>query len=186
MISKLQMMKRRLIVEPLYLKAKEIESPTCSPGEVSEISDMLQSIWECNFTLHNGKAPLVLSWIEITNAKFWFEKAVVIRKQADVCLCIIAKKSKGKKASSPWPTVYDETSKKHPDVYLQDRDEIWEYEYVEVQPEHINKFYENRCPNIKVAQLRFPDGQKLHQQCLKVIVSAFAYLQADKLKEETS
>jgi len=80
MITKLQMMKRRLIVEPLYYKAIEIECPTCSPDEVAQTSDLLQNVWECNFTLHNGKAPLVLNFIEITNAKFWFEKAVVIRK----------------------------------------------------------------------------------------------------------
>jgi len=35
MITKLQMMKRRLIVEPLYYKAIEIECPTCSPDEVA-------------------------------------------------------------------------------------------------------------------------------------------------------
>lgn len=92
------MMKRRIIVEPLYLKACEIECPNCSPTEVDETSEILQNIWETNFTLNNAKAPLVLTFIEIISAKFWFEKAVVIRKQNENCICIVARKSKGNKA----------------------------------------------------------------------------------------
>ena len=55
--------------------------------------ELLTHLWETNYTLNNNKSPLLLAFVEICTAKFWFKRALVLKIQADICLVLVADKS---------------------------------------------------------------------------------------------
>jgi hypothetical protein len=77
---------------------------------------------------------------------------VVLKVTNDKALCIVAAKKDGReKDPSNWPAEYEpddgaarrgEVRKHHQTIFLSELNETWEYEYIEVVPENVYKFYD--------------------------------------------
>lgn len=58
---------------------------------------------------------------------------------------------------------------------MQELNENWNYEYVEIQMENINKYYQERVPNLNAKMLHFTDGKtNLHNKHLRTLLLSFA------------
>jgi len=59
-------------------------------------------------------------------------------------------------------------------VWMAELQEHWEFEYVEVQMENINKYYQERVQNMNAKHLHFTDGKSLHNKHLRLMLLSFS------------
>jgi len=172
---KLQSMKQKKKVEPIFEKTKDINCIHGVPEQVKTMFDLVDELWIANSKLNYNQAPALLQIVEVTTAKHILKPMIVVKVKADSCLCVYAQK-----IADSWPLQYDVHGAEESITELAKRNqpktialpEIYAYEYVDVNYDFISKFYTNRITEID--KIHFISNSQVNEKQLKVIIKEYS------------
>ena len=79
MSIKLQNVKLKKQIEPIYEKTKQINCIKGCPQEVDKVYNLIDKLWDTNYKLYSKVLPALLQVVEVTNARFILKPMIVIR-----------------------------------------------------------------------------------------------------------
>ena len=103
MSVKLQNVKYKKQIEPIYEKTKQIHCIHGVPEEINKVFNLIDKLWDTNYKLMGKLAPVPMQIVEVTTAKYILKPMIVVKVMATRCICIYTEK-----LSDSWPLEYDE------------------------------------------------------------------------------
>lgn len=103
MTVKLQNVKLKKQIEPLFEKTKQVNCIKGCPDEVNKVYDSIDKLWDVNYKLNSKMLPEICQVVEVTTAKHILKPMIVIKVVANRCVCIYTEK-----LADSWPLQYDE------------------------------------------------------------------------------
>ena len=88
MTVKLQNVKLKKQIEPLFEKTKQVNCIKGCPDEVNKVYDLIDKLWDVNYKLNSKVLPEICQVVEVTTGKHILKPMIVIKVVANRCICI--------------------------------------------------------------------------------------------------